>query len=263
MSEQETPATRTTAERLEIAEERERKAAAHRDRLRRVSTAEAEVPGVWATGETSKSKLADTYGVSLATINRILEAAGVPMQRTKQVSDEERKEIAELLRQHTSSLEIQAAYGVSHNTVRNIGLKAGVLKPGERKPQRTDEEYERIQELDQLARQRFGAGIYNLGVGLRTWEAKKKTETEGSPRERQEQELDSQSAGAIQEPQPSVEVSEAPQAGQSTPQESPPLTDDEWVNPDPPTQVPQFDEEPAQNITTPSAPATEDDGFKF
>lgn len=260
MSEQETPATRTTAERLELAEERERKAAAHRDRLRRVATAEAEVPGVWATGETSKSKLADTYGVSVATINRILEVAGVTMTRVRQLTDEERKEIAELLRTGTSSLEIQAAYGISHNTVRNVGLKSGVLKPGERKPQRSDEEYRQIQELDQLAIQRFGSGIYNLGVGLRTWEKKQKVAAEGTPRDQQEQELDSQSAGAIQEPQPSVEVSEAP--APATPPTSAPLTEDEWVNPDPPMQVAPADLEPAQNIT-PEAPAEEEPDFKF
>lgn len=256
MSETEqTPATRTTAERLELAEERERKAAAHRDRLRRVATAEAEIPGVWGQPGVTKSKLADTYGISVATVTRILEVAGVPQTRVRQLTDEERKEIAQLLAQHTSSLEIQAAYGVSHNTVRNIGLKAGVLKPGERKPQRTDEEYRQIQELDQLAIQRFGAGIYNLGVGLRTWEKKQEVAAQGSPRE-QEAQVDSQSAGAVQSPEPSVEVSPAPVAdtspaqAPSTPVASPPLTPDE------------FPPEPEQHIT-PEAPAEEEPDFKF
>lgn len=257
MSEQETPATRTTAERLELAEERERKAAAHRDRLRRVATAEAEVPGVWATGETTKQKLADTYGVSVATITRILEVNGVPQTRIRHLSDEERKEIAQLLGSGTSSLELQAAYGVSHNTVRKIGLDFGILKPGERKPQRSDEEYERIQDLDKLARDRFGAGIYNLGVGLKTWEQKQKAKLEGTPREQQ---------GAPTAP---PQVSEAPPTGQTTPQASPPLSDQEWENPSPPLRegvdgAPDFPSEPEQHITTPEAPAKEEEpDFKF
>lgn len=257
MSDQGEPTVITTQQRLEKAEDRERKAAAHRDRLRRVATAEAEVPHAYATGETTKQKLADTYGVSVATIQRILEMNGVQTHRVRHLTDEERKEIASLLGSGTTSLEIQAAYGVSHNTVRKVGLESGVLKPGERKPQRSDEEYARIQELDELARQRFGAGLYNLGVGLRSWEAKKKRETEGTPREQQE---------AVNEGSP--QVSEESQPGQSTPPASPPLSEEEWVNPEPPMQtgVPQFESEPSSPIAeptqAPSAPAEEPD-FKF
>lgn len=250
MSEQE-PLTMTTAERLQKAEDRERKAAAHRDRLRRVSIAEAEVPNAYATGETSKQKLADIYGVSVATVTRILEVNGVQQTRVRHLSDEERKEIATLLGQGTTSLEIQAAYGVSHNTVRNIGLKFGVLKKGERKPQRSDEEYARIQELDQMAMQRFGAGIYNLGVGLRTWEAKQKVAAEGTQRDQQ--------VNSLSEAKSSQPVNET---NAMTPPPSPPLSTDEWDESGAGNDQPATPrEQPAQQTSEPT-PVAEDD-FKF
>lgn len=163
---------KTLQERLAMAEEREKKAVAHRDKLRRVSVAEAEVPSVWKTGEVTKKGLADTYGVSEPTISRILEAAGFPQTRFRRATDEERNEIVTLLKSGTTKEEIAEAYSMSVNTVRGIGLKAGVLRPGERKPQRSDEDYARITELNELAIQRFGSGLYNLGVGLRNWQRK-------------------------------------------------------------------------------------------
>lgn len=249
----------TTAERLEKAEARERKTREYRERLQRVATAEAEVPGAWATGEATKEGLARTYGVSVNTIQRILDANGVVTTRVHRLTDPERAEIATMLRQGTSSLEIQAAYGISHNTVRNIGLKAGVLRPGERKPQRTDEEYARIQELDELARQRFGAGIYNLGVGLRTWERKQKLAAEGAPVA--DDGHGGELASALQE-----SVTPEPAPVPMGPPPSPPLLPtEEWHEPDPGNANQEAPVSPPSQLepAPQEAPAQTEGDFKF
>lgn len=163
---------RTTAEKLELADQRVRKMENYREKLRLVSIAEREIPGAWRGGNDNKQKLADLYGISTMTVTRILSDNGIEPVRTHRLSDEEKTEVIALIKQHQGIPEIAAAYGTSVSTVRKLGVEAGLLEKGQRAAHRTDEEYRLISEFDEEAQKRFGAGLYNLGMGLRSWKKK-------------------------------------------------------------------------------------------
>lgn len=254
MSEQETEQAggeqpKTTAERLAVAEARASAAEKHRAHLRRIAVAEQEIPRVWATGEVKKTDLAATYGVSTMTVGRILAKAGYEQQRIRRLTDEERKEIHTYLVNGTTKEEIAQAYGISVNAVRSVGLKSGALSPGERKPQRSDADYEAIAELDALAIQRFGSGLYNLGVGLRTW-LKKKQDVAAA---------DERASGAGGIPPEEGPTAEAPTQG--VPTEAP------VASPEPPHT--EADPNPGYPVSeTPATPLEQaavegDDNFRF
>lgn len=169
-------------DRIAKAEQRAAKQNAYAEQLRRIATAEAEIPNVYRTGEVSKAKLAETYGISSMTVTRILTDNGIEGTTVRRLNDEEKKEVAGLIKAGEDLDQVAESYGVSRNAVRQIGLKAGVLQPGQRKPHRSDSEYELIEQFDQEARARFGgAGLFNLGTGLRNWQAKRRSEASGAP----------------------------------------------------------------------------------
>lgn len=157
------------------AEETLERAQRHRDRVLRIKTAEAEIPSIWDTGQVSQASLAKQYGISPMTVKRILQNAGRTIRRVRKLTDEERAEVGALLKSGENVDHIAQVYQVSRNTIRRTGLDLGVLKKGVRKPRRSDEEYEIIREWDTETRLRFnGSGLYNLGLGLRQYEARKK-----------------------------------------------------------------------------------------
>lgn len=167
----------TIEDRIQAADKRAAKAQAYRGQLQRIAVAEAEVPNAYRTGEVSKSKLAEQYGISTMTVGRILAEAGIAGTTQRRLNEEERREVAGMIKAGENLDQIAAAYGVSRNSIRTVGLKQGVLQPGERKPHRTAEEYALIEAFDQEARARFGgAGLFNLGTGLRNWHAKQRRE---------------------------------------------------------------------------------------
>lgn len=161
-------------EKIRKSEAKQQKAREYQLRLRRVATAEAEVPSAWNSGEHSKKKLAAAYNVSTMTISRILADNGIATPIANRLTTESRKEIVALLVQGEEGESVANAYGVSYSTVRKLGIEAGVIKKGVRKPHRTDAEYAVIQALDNDIRARFGAGLYLLGTGLRAWEERKR-----------------------------------------------------------------------------------------
>lgn len=174
-------------EKMAAAEERRRKAERYHDQLVRVSTAEAEIPGIWDVGQgqgLTMKKLAEQYNISLPTVRRILRDAGRPVSKWRKLTDDERAEVVALLRQGSELLSISQHYGVSINSVRRIGKEAGIIRRGRRRPKRSDEEYALIEAFDQEARARFnGAGLYNLGLGLRSWKRRKELDAAYDERE--------------------------------------------------------------------------------
>lgn len=174
--------TTTIDEKIAKATERATKMSAYADQLRRIATAEAEIPAAYRTGEVSKQKLAEQYGISSMTVSRILSDNGIAGATVRRLTDEEKREVVALIRAEEPLDAIAEAFSVSRNSIRTVGLKAGVLKPGQRKPHRSDEEYAQIAAFDEEARARFGgAGLYNLGMGLKTWQARRKAAAAGEP----------------------------------------------------------------------------------
>lgn len=167
----------TVEEKIARAEERSRKQTEYAAQLRRIAVAEAEIPGAFNTGEVNKTKLAEKYGISTMTVNRILEAAGIKGHTIRRLTEEEKQDVIGLLKSGNDPAEIAEAYNVAKGTVRTLGVKAGVLEKGVRKPLRTDEEYELIAAFDREARERFGASLYNLGTGLRSFQARRARES--------------------------------------------------------------------------------------
>lgn len=151
-------------------------------RMRTIQRAEAEIPDVWDTGQVTQTALAKTYGISAVTVKRILRDSGRTVTRVKKLSHEERAEAGALIRQNVPIDAIAAQFQVSKNTIRRTGLDLGILTKGERRPRRSDAEYQVIKDFDDDVRVRFGTGMYNLGLGLRTWEAKQRAEARaGNP----------------------------------------------------------------------------------
>jgi len=182
-------------EKIAKAEKKEADARKYRESLQRVAIAEREIPTIWDTGEVSVIKLSETYGISPVTVKRILNSAGRVIKRVKKLSAEERAEVSALIQQGEHINNLAAKYKVSQNTIRRAGLDSGVLVKGQRRPKRTDAEYEVIRAWDAETRSRFaGAGLYNLGLGLKAYDHKKKLQ-------------DKALARATSEPQP---VDEAP-----------------------------------------------------
>lgn len=163
---------RTIQEKVALAEERALKAERYRDKLKLVAVAEAEIPGAWKAGNDNKANLAEMYGISTMTVTRILSDNGIEPTRLHRLSDEEKSEILALIQQGQVPNEIATAYGTSVSSVRKLGVEAGLLEKGKRAPHRTDEEYRLIKDFDTEAERRFGARLYNLGMGLRSWEKK-------------------------------------------------------------------------------------------
>lgn len=162
-------------DRIAKAEERAARATAYKESLQRVAIAEREIPGIWDTGEVTVVALSETYGISPVTVKRILNSAGRVIKRVKKLSNEERAEISALIQQGEHIANLAAKYKVSQNTVRRAGLESGVLVKGQRRPRRSDAEYEVIRAWDAETRQRFaGAGLYNLGLGLKAYDHKQK-----------------------------------------------------------------------------------------
>lgn len=162
---------------LAAAEAKAAKAAAYVNKLRVIKQAEQEIPGAYRTGEVTMQKLADQYAISPMTVRRILKDANVPTVKFQRLSDEQRAEIVQMLRAGEHSDAVATAYGVSRNTVRKVGLDAGVFTKGSRRPHRSDADYALIEAYDAETRARFnGAGLYNLGMGLKQWRAKKAAE---------------------------------------------------------------------------------------
>lgn len=168
----------TNEEKLAKVEAQKAKTDRYHAQLVRVAQAEAEIPGIWETGQVSKKKLAGTYGISVATVTRILDTAGLEQTRYRKLRKEDRAEILGLFKSNVSIDQIAAHMGVSRNTVRRVLLDAGLVQPGHRAPRRSAEDYELIRAFDAEARARFnGAGLYNLGMGLRQWDAKQAVKT--------------------------------------------------------------------------------------
>jgi transposase len=166
-------------EQLASASEKARKAVEYRNKLLIIRVAEAEIPELHDTGEITITALAKQYGISYPTVKRILRDAGRQDTRFRKLNDDERAEVAALIRQGRDHDHIAATYQISRNTVRRIGLQSGALKPGRRKARRSDEDYRLIAEFDQEARARFnGAGLYNLGMGLRQWQRRRGAQVE-------------------------------------------------------------------------------------
>lgn len=163
----------TPEERFAKAEENAAKAERYINQLRRVAAAEAEIPSIWDTGQVSKKKLALTYNISVATVTRILHDAGRPVTRHRTLRPEDKAEICSLHKASVPIDQIVAHIGVSRNTVRRVLLDAKLVTKGQRRTRRTDEDYEMIRAADDELRARFGgAGLYNLGMGLRQYDAK-------------------------------------------------------------------------------------------
>jgi transposase len=141
---------------------------------KRVRQAEIEIPTAWDTGQVSQQALANHYGISAATVKRILRDSGRKVTRLKKLNTEQRSEVVALLRQNENVAQLAVAYQVSQNTIRRVGMDAGVLEKGKRKPRRSNAEYEQIEAFDQELRKRFGQGLYNLGIGLKAYHARQK-----------------------------------------------------------------------------------------
>lgn len=164
-------------DKIQAAEEKAARQVAYANKLRIVRTAEAEIPSIWDTGQVTITGLAKTYGISQVTVKRILKTHGRVIKRMRKLSDEERSQVAALLQQGHLPEALASKYGVSKNTIRRIGIEEGVFVKGQRRPRRSDAEYDVIREFDAEARSRFdGAGLYNLGLGLKSYDAKKKSE---------------------------------------------------------------------------------------
>lgn len=221
----------TMDERLAKARQREEQQRQYREQLERVALAEQEVPGAYAAGNVTKTKLAEVYGVSTNTISRILAQAGMPQRRIRHLTDEERKEVATRIAAGTTKEELAEAYGCSVNAIRKIGLDFGVLRKGERKPLRSDAEYEEIADVDRQLIQRFGSGLYNLGVGLRAFEKRQERKASG---------------GRPIAPPTSGPTSESHPAATSAPAESPRGLPEGWSPQDEPAPAPVQAPEPAQ-----------------
>lgn len=158
-------------EKLRKADEILQKQSKNREHLLVLQRAQVEIPSIWKTGEVTQTALARTYGISQATVKRIIQGAGLEVKRVRVLNEEERAEITSLLQQDANVDQLAAAYHVSRNTIRRVGQETGVIFKGTRKPRRSDAEYELIREFDNEARRRFGgAGLYNLGMGLKQWE---------------------------------------------------------------------------------------------
>lgn len=170
--------TQDIQELLARSEERERKARERSESLRRIATAEAEIPSLWRTGEVSQNQLVQKYGIAPVTVKRILRDAGLKVTRVRKLSDDDRAQVVALLRVNESIIVLADQFGVSQNTIRRVGLETGVLEKGKRKPRRSDAEYELIQAFDDECRQRFGQGLYNVGIGLKTYKQRQKAKAE-------------------------------------------------------------------------------------
>jgi hypothetical protein len=164
----------TTQEKIAQADERLAKMQKHQAMLRRVAIAESEIPGAYATGQVSMEKLGEQYGISSMTVKRILKDNGVTPKGARRLTDEDVQEIGALILAGHSRGDLAQHYGVSEASVRAAGLKTGAYKKGQRKPHRTDDEYELIKEWDAETRKRFaGAGLLSLGNGLKDWERRR------------------------------------------------------------------------------------------
>lgn len=167
----------SAADRLAQAEQTLRRAEAHRRKLLVIKTAEQEIPSIWDTGQVTMTRLAKDYGISPMTVRRILVDNGRAVHRFRKLTHEEKAEVVALLKRGESPENLAEVYKCSKATIRRVGLEAGALRKGQRKPRRSDAEYELILAFDEEARARFnGAGLYNLGLGLRAWQLKKRTE---------------------------------------------------------------------------------------
>jgi len=170
--------THNYEEAIAKAEENERKARLRGETLRRIATAEAEIPSLWDTGEVTQNQLVQQYGIAAVTVKRILRDSGRKVTRVKKLKDDDRAQVVALLRANENVMVLAQQFGVSQNTIRRVGLEAGVLEKGKRKPRRSDAEYELIQAFDTECRQRFGQGLYNLGIGLKTYHQRQNAKAE-------------------------------------------------------------------------------------
>lgn len=169
----ERPPRMTPEERYAKAEANAARAERYINQLRRVKTAEAEIPGIWETGQVSQKQLALTYNISTNTVKRILQDSGLQITRHRQLKPEDRAEVANLHKASIPIEQIAIHLGVSRNTIRRVLLQSGLVEPGQRRARRSDEEYELIRAADTELRARFaGAGLYNLGMGLRQHDMK-------------------------------------------------------------------------------------------
>lgn len=161
-------------EKVAKAEARAERAARYRDQLKIVQVAEQEIPSLWDTGQVSQQQVARQYGISPATVKRILRDAGRQVTRQRKLSEEQRREVVALLRANENVAQVAHSYQVSINTIRRVGIETGVLEKGRRKPRRSDAEYEQIRAFDDELRQRFGQGLYNLGIGLKSYDQRQR-----------------------------------------------------------------------------------------
>lgn len=169
----------SATDRLAQAEETLRRAEAHRRKLLQIKTAEQEIPSLWDTNQVTMARLAKDYGISPMTVRRILVDNGRAVHRFRKLTHEEKAEVVGLLKRGESPEHLAEVYQCSKATIRRVGLEAGALRKGQRKPRRSDAEYALILAFDEEARARFnGAGLYNLGLGLRAWQLKKRGEAE-------------------------------------------------------------------------------------
>lgn len=234
---------------------------------KRVRQAEIEIPTAWDTGQVSQQSLANHYGISPATVKRILRDSGRKVTRLKKLNPEQRAEVVALLRQNENVAQLAVAYQVSQNTIRRVGMDAGVLEKGKRKPRRSDAEYQQIEAFDAELRQRFGQGLYNLGIGLKAYH------------QRQKDQAAALAHAEAEHPQPSPLNEEALAAGRIEPQHEAPSeapldpdtqlggNDSPWPEPDESVQQweptePDPQPEPAQNDGSPE-PSGDDLNITF
>ena len=241
-------------EKIAKADEELAKKQKHRDHLVVIKTAESEIPSIWNTGQVTQAQLATKYGISQVTVRRILVDAGCTISRMRKLSPEERAEVASLIQQGERVDHLAGLYHVSRNTIRRVGLSEGVLIKGVRKPRRSDEEYALIEAFDKEARARFnGAGLYNLGLGLKQWKSKKKHQDEILARS-------AQTAAFVDDPEPLV----SPDNAISTlvdPDDSGAMNDGPPPEPTPEVEWPPPSHTP--DPASPFAPTVEDDTRSF
>jgi transposase len=115
-------------------------------------------------------QIAESFSVSQETVRSALRQQGVytPQRRAK-ITDEVRAAIVDALRNGDSVASVAEVVGASAQSVRMIGLAAGVLTKGAPRKRRDEAEILLIRNFDSQARAQFnGQGLLALGNALRS-----------------------------------------------------------------------------------------------
>jgi hypothetical protein len=103
----------------------------------RLSTKEIATLVVEYQARASTTELIERYDVDRHTALKHLRVAGVPIRLQAKVDAEMRRAIVERYRQGVSLSLLAQQFGVSHTTVRNVLVAAGVSRRPARKPKST------------------------------------------------------------------------------------------------------------------------------